>query len=1298
MNLKSSVFKQSSLFGRLALTAFAALTLTAVSLPAQQAGDSPVKIFILAGQSNMVGMGEISPVTTPGTLEYIVANDPDYAFMGDGAGGFEVLNDVWIRYGDTGGGLTAGYGGSTTHIGPELGFGHAVGDLYEEQVLLIKYAVGGRSLGNDFLPPSSGPYPAPVSDGDPGYHYAQILAMVSDVTANLTTYFPDYDGAGYEIVGFAWHQGWNDRISAEFSAAYETNMANFINDIRSDLSLPNLPFVIATSAMDFNFDYTQVEQAQLAMADASKYLAFAGNVKVVDARQTYNGLTFWQLTADSPRNEGFHWNRNAKTYTNLGLAMADAVSLMVPARCPYRLVATGDAAGVTLSWSEGTEAPSNLQILRDGLEIAASAPLGSPSFLDASAEPGPLEYQLNFTMPGEVCPPLTLTLDAGITDVEAYRLQSKVKLTWTNNLDYTAIEVRRDGVLIEPALDGSATSYIDMAPPKSGIPIYSLVPTNGSATPAEVSINLDGLSPGNAYIYEPFEDLDPSLVENPTGAGLDKRWVGGLNVAAGSMIFGTLPTSGNQTFNGGSNTSAGALIRPEFAEAGLLDHGRELWFSFLTNNSTGSNTAVLFSLGTDRSDFFTGMPTGGEGIGVNISNGSSPQASTWSPGRSNASSSGSIASDTTALVVGKITWGADATAADTIEIYLPATDLILPGTPVSTQSAVLDQSQFDIVSFGGKFGGSPKIDEIRFAETYDDVVALSQIVDDTTAPTPDPMTWAIPPAADGDNSITMTATTASDSSGVEYYFTETSGNLGANDSGWQDSPGYIDTGLEPETTYAYTAKARDKSFNQNETAASTPVAEATTDPLDTEAPATPGFDVAPSALSATEITMVAAVVTDPSSVEYYFTETSTNPGGTDSGWQDDPTYTDTGLDAETTYTYTVTARDKSVNQNESAPSAGASATTPAAPSGPGGALIYEPFDDGDPTLNGNTPGTGLSGTWSGGYEVAPGSFSYGILAISGNRAVVNSRTGSSVSTGTTLSDVALLNDGATLWFSVLHLTQPNSNGNMDFGFALGSNGLNGSNSVPMTGQGIGFSFKNGSIQASFWDDTDGSNNVERAGGVSAAYGTVSLIVGEIIWGTDGGADIVNLYTPDANLNLGPIVSTISEDLEQANFNVISFANKADDLPVGIDEIRFGSNYEDAVGIGGGTNDYDSWTADYAGADLSDPASDFDGDGFTNEEERIWGLNPTSGASANPILVPFDATAGTLTYTRRNPALSGISYSYEWSGTLAVGDWTPFTPVSETPDGGVPIESVEITIGSLLLQETEFFIRVEATAP
>jgi hypothetical protein len=62
----------------------------------------------------------------------------------------------------------------------------------------------------------------------------------------------------------------------------------------------------------------------------------------------------------------------------------------------------------------------------------------------------------------------------------------------------------------------------------------------------------------------------------------------------------------------------------------------------------------------------------------------------------------------------------------------------------------------------------------------------------------------------GDTTIEMTATTAADASGVEYYFTETSGNPGGDDSGWQDSPVYVDTGLSPNTTYTYKVMARDK--------------------------------------------------------------------------------------------------------------------------------------------------------------------------------------------------------------------------------------------------------------------------------------------------------------------------------------------------------------------------------------------------------------------------------------------------------------------------------------------------------
>ena len=86
---------------------------------------------------------------------------------------------------------------------------------------------------------------------------------------------------------------------------------------------------------------------------------------------------------------------------------------------------------------------------------------------------------------------------------------------------------------------------------------------------------------------------------------------------------------------------------------------------------------------------------------------------------------------------------------------------------------------------------------------------------DTEPPTPDPMEWATAPYATSGTSIAMVAVDASDPSGVEYYFACTAG--GGHVSGWQDSPSYEDTGLEPDTTYTYTVKARDKSTNQNET-------------------------------------------------------------------------------------------------------------------------------------------------------------------------------------------------------------------------------------------------------------------------------------------------------------------------------------------------------------------------------------------------------------------------------------------------------------------------------------------------
>ena len=87
---------------------------------------------------------------------------------------------------------------------------------------------------------------------------------------------------------------------------------------------------------------------------------------------------------------------------------------------------------------------------------------------------------------------------------------------------------------------------------------------------------------------------------------------------------------------------------------------------------------------------------------------------------------------------------------------------------------------------------------------------------DTTAPTPNPMTFASNPTAVDNFSITMTASTAVDdlNNPVQYFFEEMTGNAGATDSGWQPEPVYTDVGLTPGTQYSYYVWARDAVLNQ----------------------------------------------------------------------------------------------------------------------------------------------------------------------------------------------------------------------------------------------------------------------------------------------------------------------------------------------------------------------------------------------------------------------------------------------------------------------------------------------------
>jgi len=296
-----------------------------------------LKVFILAGQSNMEGQAFIA--TDPkrndgkGSLEYLVkdpATAERFKHLVDKDGKWVVRDDVWISYLDRKGPLTVGYGVKEDRIGPELGFGWVVGEHFQEPVLLIKCAWGGKSLAVDFRPPSSGKVPYPLNakltaeiEKDPaivGKYYRETLRLTRETLENVKTLFPAL--AGYEpvLTGFGWHQGWNDRIDNQFNAEYEKNMVNFIRDIRGDLKAPNLPFVIAETGMtgpdEKNVRALSLMKAQAAVAE---YPEFKGNVAFVGTK------AFWRPKEVSPTSQGYHWNTNAESYYLIGEAMGQAM-------------------------------------------------------------------------------------------------------------------------------------------------------------------------------------------------------------------------------------------------------------------------------------------------------------------------------------------------------------------------------------------------------------------------------------------------------------------------------------------------------------------------------------------------------------------------------------------------------------------------------------------------------------------------------------------------------------------------------------------------------------------------------------------------------------------------------------------------------------------------------------------------------------------------------------------------------------------------------------------------------------
>jgi hypothetical protein len=193
---------------------------------------------------------------------------------------------------------------------------------------------------------------------------------------------------------------------------------------------------------------------------------------------------------------------------------------------------------------------------------------------------------------------------------------------------------------------------------------------------------------------------------------------------------------------------------------------------------------------------------------------------------------------------------------------------------------------------------------------------------DLSAPSPDPMTFAVKPFAFDAQTVRMTATTATDPTGPVGYFFE-SLTAGGTDSGWQTSSSYEDGNLVAGVEYRYRVKARDGAGN--ETAWSAAAAVTTVADHTPPTPNPSSFSIPPTATGPTAVTMTATEASDNAGVEYYFENTA--GGGHDSGWQAGRTYIDSGLQAGGYYAYRVRTRDLSLAANTTAFSSPIAVTT-----------------------------------------------------------------------------------------------------------------------------------------------------------------------------------------------------------------------------------------------------------------------------------------------------------------------------------------------------------------------------------
>lgn len=315
----------------------AAVVSTILLTGTADAEPAPIKLFILAGQSNMEGQAVVDLDGKDyndgrGTLQWL-AQDPDKAALlasiRNPDGSWRIRDDVFVRYTPEGeppkiGPLTFGFTPhhDRHHFGPELALGAVLGESLDEPVLLVKTAWGGKSLYKDFRPPSSG--------GEVGPYYRRMIDDVRAAAANAAAEIPAAKDRGVEIAGFVWYHGWNDGCEPDVAVPqYETNLVHLINDVRREFDVPNLPVVIGEITgpwVEAPGEWGKLRTAQAAAANRPEW---NGRVKFVPT------AAFVRDSDESPNpTHEHHEFGNAETYLLVGRALGEAMRSLVVKDAP----------------------------------------------------------------------------------------------------------------------------------------------------------------------------------------------------------------------------------------------------------------------------------------------------------------------------------------------------------------------------------------------------------------------------------------------------------------------------------------------------------------------------------------------------------------------------------------------------------------------------------------------------------------------------------------------------------------------------------------------------------------------------------------------------------------------------------------------------------------------------------------------------------------------------------------------------------------------------------------------------